>query len=1472
MLLSYCPSAIPGMLLSYCPSAVLGMLLSYCPFAVLGMLLSYCPSAVLGMLLSYCPSAVLGMLLSYCQFAVLCMLLPYCPSAILGMLLSYHLSAILGMLLFYYLSPVRSQRRAAKNPTMAKTNVPEYAYKVSCDFCAKEATASGEIRTEVSEYFERKAARGLWSFVCEPMLQFVTVERRMSREMLRFLLNSLEKMEFSEIHLVQTLLQHHSRLHPPCRREMQQFYSSVFRSPLKSANFPDDSLMDFFALLSKIKNAVESRSADFGKLMAAFGFYLDILTHDSLHSSASKNYPILYNLLDDCFVLHCTQIFAIYLQIPPDHRADIALYLALLAEIVRWYDVDAGNWSGKKNPLHHGFVVSFGDEISKKCSTARKRTKKLSKESIGKMADLVEQLPSKWLRRQLGDDDDEEDPCSFEATLANLTEVDEDFEVCVGEGPEAEGKYTKWARKPPPELNPNQDTISFQQLEIDHYNGDPLPGMPGCSRGPVPIMRLYGVTMDGNSVCCHVHGFTPYFYATAPKNFKSSDLHDFQLALNKSILEDLRSNREQISEAVVMVELVMKQSIYGYGGDSNRQFLKIYVALPRLIAAGKRLLEKSNVFDAYPNHIYSIFEANIDFDIRFMVDCGITGCNWIELPPTTWTRRAQSGNTPRKTSRCQIEVDVAYNKLISHEPEGDWAKVAPFRILSFDIECAGRKGVFPEPQHDPVIQIANMVVRQGQHEPFIRNIFTLKSCAPIVGIQVISSDRESDMLEKWAEFVREVDPDLFTGYNINNFDFPYLINRANHLKCQHFTFLGRITNIKSVIRDSVIQSKQMGRRENKIVNFEGRTSFDLLLVLLRDYKLRSYTLNAVSYHFLQEQKEDVHHSIISDLQNGTDQSRRRLAVYCLKDAYLPIKLVDKLMSIINYMEMSRVTGVTFSSLLTRGQQIKVMSQLLRKAKEAGYLLPTQSVGEAQDQFEGATVIEPMKGYYNEPIATLDFSSLYPSIMMAHNLCYSTLITKKSIETLGLTPDRYSETPCGNYFVKSTVRKGLLPLILESLISARKRAKADMKTETDPFKLKVLDGRQLALKISANSVYGFTGAQVGKLPCLEISSSVTAYGRTMIERTKTEVEQHYSIANGFEHDAIVVYGDTDSVMVKFGAKTLEETMKLGREAAEFVSAKFISPIKLEFEKVYYPYLLINKKRYAGLYFTRPDTYDKMDCKGLETVRRDNCPLISNMMNTCLQKLLIDRDPDGAVNFAKQQISDLLCNRLDISQLVITKELAKTDYSAKQAHVELANKMKKRDAGSAPKLGDRVPFVIVAAAKGTPAYMKAEDPIYVLENSIPIDANYYLENQLSKPLLRIFTPILGDKAESILLKGSHTLTRKVATSKVGALAAFTKKKSMCLGCKSVLPTAEEQNPLCKYCEPKHTVLLNGELAKFRDLEDRFSKLWTQCQRCQGSLNEEVICTSRDCPIFYMRKKVQMDLIAQDKIIDRFGCPTW
>lgn len=1075
--------------------------------------------------------------------------------------------------------------------------------------------------------------------------------------------------------------------------------------------------------------------------------------------------------------------------------------------------------------------------------------------------------PQKRFKSQDDDDDEaEEVPSSFEEQLAGM-DTAEDTQV-FGEGPENQATNMKWSRPPPPARDSKKDSLIFQQLDIDHYNGQPMQGMPGSQLAPVPIMRMYGVTMEGNSVCCHVHGFTPYFYVSVPVNFTESTCNEMKTTLNRAIIEDMRSNKDNIKEAVLEVRMVKAKSLMYYKGDDDITLARVSVALPKLIAAGKRLIERQP--PSFSLMDPSFFESNIDFDIRFMVDTSVVGCSWIELPQSKWSLR--SNNSQRRCeSRCQIEVDVAWNAFIAHQPEGEWAKVAPFRILSFDIECAGRKGIFPEPNCDPVIQIASMVIRQGETEPYLRNVFTLNTCASIVGSQVLSFQSESEMLGKWSDFFRELDPDIITGYNISNFDWPYLINRAKHLKVNNFDFLGRIKNIKSVIKDSILQSKQMGRRENKSVNFEGRVPFDLLLVLVRDYKLRSYTLNAVSYHFLQEQKEDVHHSIITDLQNESEQTRRRLAMYCLKDAYLPLKLLNKLMCIINYMEMARVTGVPLLCLLTRGQQIKVVSQLLRKAKDAGYLMPAYHSTGSDDQFEGATVIEPKKGYYADPISTLDFASLYPSIMMAHNLCYTTLVQPNMQSKLSLSNDDVTTTPSKNMFVKATVRKGLLPEILESLLSARKKAKADLKNEKDPFKRSVLDGRQLALKISANSVYGFTGAQVGKLPCLEISGSVTAYGRTMIEFTKSEVEKKYTKANGYKENAVVIYGDTDSVMVKFGVKTLEESMELGREAADFVTEKFVKPIKLEFEKVYYPYLLINKKRYAGLYFTRPDKYDKMDCKGIETVRRDNCPLVSNMMSTCLQKLLIDRDPDGAVNFAKQIISDLLCNRIDISQLVITKELAKSDYAAKQAHVELANKMKKRDAGTAPKLGDRVPYVLCCAAKNTPAYMKAEDPIYVLENSIPIDFNYYLENQLSKPLLRIFEPILGDKAESLLLKGEHTRTKAMVTSKVGALAAFTKKKEKCIGCKVIMPN-DTKKALCNHCMEKEGQLYITEVFKLRELQEKFSRLWTECQRCQGSLHEEVLCTNRDCTIFYMRKKMGMELDVQEKTISRFGESIW
>ncbi|EJW01428.1 hypothetical protein EDEG_00022 [Edhazardia aedis USNM 41457] len=357
---------------------------------------------------------------------------------------------------------------------------------------------------------------------------------------------------------------------------------------------------------------------------------------------------------------------------------------------------------------------------------------------------------------------------------------------------------------------------------------------------------------------------------------------------------------------------------------------------------------------------------------------------------------------------------------------------------------------------------------------------------------------------------------------------------------------------------------------------------------------------------------------------------------------------------------------------------------------------------------------------------------------------------------------------------------------------------------------------------------------------------------MIASTKRLIEDKYSKKAGFTHDSRVIYGDTDSVMINFNEEDLKKVFELSNTVASYVSSTFIKPISLEFEKVYYPYLLMNKKRYAGLIYTNPQKPDKIDTKGIETVRRDNCEMVRTVVETCLDLILMKKDVEGAKNFVKNTVRDLYLNKIDLSQLVISKALTKegSKYASKQAHVELAQKLKQRDAGNAPMLGDRIGYIIVKGSKGMAAYERSEDPVYVLENNIPIDTEYYLENQLSKPIYRLFEPILQNVME--LTRGEHTRTVNISLPSKGPLTTFLTKKTLCIGCKT------PGKILCNICMcnfSKHFLSLQKT---FDEQKAVFAKCWTECQRCQGSVVNEILCVNRDCPIFYKRTKVKKDLV--------------
>jgi DNA polymerase delta subunit 1 len=420
-----------------------------------------------------------------------------------------------------------------------------------------------------------------------------------------------------------------------------------------------------------------------------------------------------------------------------------------------------------------------------------------------------------------------------------------------------------------------------------------------------------------------------------------------------------------------------------------------------------------------------------------MIDNGIVGMSWITLKAGDYKIRK------KQISNSQLEIEVSFSKVISHPPEGKYSKIAPIRILSMDIECAAKNGRFPKADLDPIIQIANYCTEFGSKEPVVCKLFSLKECAPIAGVDISSFQKEDEMLEKFNKFLMEFDPDIITGYNINNFDLPYLLNRAEKLKVDDFRKLSKIKSTITKIKHNKGKSKSTKNRDFIDMNIEGRIILDMYIYIMKEHNLRSYTLNNVSFTLLGEQKEDVHHTMIYDLWEKDEFTRRRLGIYCMKDAYLPWKLSEKLMTIYNFAEMCRVTCTPLNFILTRGQQIKVSSQLHRKALEFNYIIPCKKIkinGDDEEGYEGAYVLEPQKGFYEIPIVTLDFASLYPSIMMAHNLCYSTLL--KPGEEKTMDKKDYYMTPTKDCFVKAHVRKGILPIILEELIDARKKAKVN----------------------------------------------------------------------------------------------------------------------------------------------------------------------------------------------------------------------------------------------------------------------------------------------------------------------------------------------------------------------------------------------------------------------------------------------
>jgi DNA polymerase delta subunit 1 len=841
-------------------------------------------------------------------------------------------------------------------------------------------------------------------------------------------------------------------------------------------------------------------------------------------------------------------------------------------------------------------------------------------------------------------------------------------------------------------------------------------------------ITLFGRDQSGHSVACHTY-FEPYFFIEIPNTWQKHNA--------SALIYDKVPRKYHAS--ITDIGIVTRKKFYGFTNNKVFRFARVVFQSKRAWSMAYYILRKD------PKYANKIYEANIDPILRFIHIQNIESAGWVSVEKYTET-------TVCKETSCDHELFADSWKQVTPVQNDS---IGPLVIASFDIETYSPDRVFPDPETEcPVIQIATTYQRYGDKEPFRRHLLTLKKCDPIDSVNVVECDTERNLILRWSKSIQEFDPDILVGYNIWKFDLSYIFKRVRKMGIEHRFNINRYCEEPSKMYSAKFSSSAYGDNEYQMVSSKGRMQIDLLELYKREHKLVKYSLNAVSDHFLGDVKVDMPIPEMFDrYERGTSEDMHAIGLYCVKDTELPLRLMSKLNNIPNLVEMAKATCVPMNYLIERGQQIKVFSQIAKQTRLDEMLVITMHEGKTNESFVGATVLNAKSGAYMDKVVTgLDFASLYPTIMRAHNLCYNTIVLDDKYSNLdNVEYETVSWSTGGDNGEKSYKfaqnTQGTLPKLLENLAKNRKQAKKDMANAKDDFMKSVYNSKQLAFKVSMNSIYGFCAAFM--LPCQPISASVTTIGRNMIEHTKNLVEEWYP---GSE----VIYGDTDSVMVIFNTKDatgqamLEESFRLGEEAADRISRTFKRPIELEFEKCYWPYLLFSKKRYAGLMYTNTQKPDYIDAKGIQLVRRDNASFVREILKKVLNMIMYDRAVIEAAELVQQEARRLLSFDVPIDQLIVSKSLRKDYKNDKQPHLYVAQKIEERQPGSGPKCGERVPYVFMDT--GNPKHLqfeKAEDPGYVIENGLQhkIDVLYYLKHSLLSPVESLFELFMSDAKEDI-----------------------------------------------------------------------------------------------------------------------------
>jgi DNA polymerase elongation subunit (family B) len=695
--------------------------------------------------------------------------------------------------------------------------------------------------------------------------------------------------------------------------------------------------------------------------------------------------------------------------------------------------------------------------------------------------------------------------------------------------------------------------------------------------------------------------------------------------------------------------------------------------------------------------------------------------------------------------------------------------------------CLSKKWNFEKKKYDEDLETSKIVLASGEYNlrfPKMPGILIMDMCVIL---------RKEFQL---GSFKLDYVSSYFISDSIKNIE--YIDNKTRIYS----------KNLMGITFGSFIKFEEIGFSNNPYKNGK---KFEIVDINKNEYwfeidGIENIDINNIKYNWGLA-KDDVSPHEIFSLANGSDYDRWTVGKYCLGDCDNVIWLLLKIDVITDKVEMSNLCDVPLSFLLLRGQGIKLQSYVSKKCGEKNTLMPTLQKNNKSDGYEGAIVFEPKEGIYLEdPVACVDYSSLYPSSIISENISHDSKVWTKEYDlSNNLINETGEKDEDGNYkydnlfdlgynyvdikydtykyvrpsekaaakkvitgykicrFAQFPDGKAIMPSILEELLAARKSTRKKATLEKDPFVKNMLDKRQLSIKVTANSLYGQCGAKTSAFNEDDVAACTTAIGRKLLIYARRIIEECYKnivvdLSDGTKAlvNAECVYGDTDSVFFKFnlqnpetGKKIINKqaliyTIELAKQAGELASKFLKKPHDLEYEKTFWPWIIMSKKRYVGMLYEEDPEYCKLKFMGIVLKRRDNAPIVKDIYGGIIEILMKQKSIPVSIKFLHDCLNDLINENYPIDKLLVTKSLRGYYKNPNQiAHKVLAERIGLRESGNKPGAGDRISYAYFKnenkkALQGD----KIETKEFILKNNIPLDYIHYISNQIMKPLLQIY----------------------------------------------------------------------------------------------------------------------------------------